>query len=299
MKCRVIAVGVSLSCVAGYAMAAADYSTMQKKLGIPSSIGRVVDASGQEPEFILIQDIHRHPEVQANIAALLLHAYHRWGLTTAYLEGAYAGQAVSRNSSEVPLRTQLSEGTLSGAEMASAMVKAGDFQLEGLDNVDAYKENVAAYQEAQEQLSQALQEIKTVRLLQQTWDLTQQRFTDEQLDRLELLARLKLKPSEYAGYLKDRETQPIPPVLAKTLEAADRFYQLADERSAIFPKACPYQIPGPKALIIGGFHTAALAEQLREAGKSFVVLAPCVTRSGYEHLYAERMSETISALNLH
>jgi len=300
MNARKTVVGWGLLWMTAGMLQAGDFPTLQKTLDIPLSIASVVDANTTTlPEYILIQDLHRHPEAQANIAALILHASRHWGLTTAYIEGAYAGQPIQRHLSEKSLRSQLEEGILSGAEMAYAMVKPGELRLEGIEDPDVYKENVEAYQAAQDQQSQALQEINTARLLQETLDLSQRQLSSEQLDRLELLARLKLKPAEYARYIEERKSMQRSPALQEALKAAERFYQLANRRSEIFLEQSRLKPNGErKIFVVGGFHTTEMAEHLRTEGKSFVVLSPHVTRSGYEHLYAERMNETISALKL-
>ena len=300
MKNKAFAVGVSILWLASHAVGSGDFAAIQKTLGIPTSVGTVVDAAGEHPQFILIQDIHRHPEAQANIAAMVLHAYHHLKVTTAYLEGAYTGQTMVKISPDEDLRTRLYGGKLSGAEMASAMLKSGELRLEGLEDADVYAENVQAYQAAQEAQRRALAEIKTIRMIQQTLDLSQRRFSDEQLEHLELLARLKLKPAEYDRYLEDRELTPCPSSLAQALVSAEYFYELAERRSDIFvQKADQDRSPNPKIMIVGGFHTAAMATHLRASGKSFVVLAPRVTQSGFDELYARGMQETISALKLH
>jgi hypothetical protein len=281
-----------------------DFERLQKRLGIPSSIAKVVDANidasrGAYPEYVLIEDIHRHPEAQANIAALLLHAHNRWNLSKTYIEGAYIGQTIRPAADNTPFRTQLKEGLISGAEMAAAMAPAGTLELSGLEDPDAYKSNVEAYQAALDAQSQALQEIETLRLLQKTLDFSARMLSDDQLDTLELLARLKLKPSEYAEYLRACTEHPSVPELTKSLEAADRFYQMVEYRSDIFVEhVLKDQQSSPKALVTGGFHTAKMAHLLQAAGKTFVVLTPNVTQSGFDDLYARGMNETISALKL-
>ncbi len=48
------------------AIQGAEYPALQKVLDVPLSIAAVVDANTTGlPEYILIQDIHRHPEAQA------------------------------------------------------------------------------------------------------------------------------------------------------------------------------------------------------------------------------------------
>src|SRR5947207_15890572 len=65
-----------------------------RALGIPSSLAQVTDAVLPQakalPEFILIQDIHRHPEAQLKIAAILLCGRARWGVRDIFMEGLYA-----------------------------------------------------------------------------------------------------------------------------------------------------------------------------------------------------------------
>ena len=92
---------------------------------------------------------------------------------------------------------------------------------------------------------------------------------------------------------------PESPALAITLAKAQEFYQLADLRSQAFLTAAEASAPeGPKVLVVGGFHTAAMAARLAQEGKSYVVISPLITQSGFEDLYEHRMQESISALKL-
>jgi hypothetical protein len=52
----------------------------------------------------------------------------------------------------------------------------------------------------------------------------------------------------------------------------------------------------PRILVVGGFHTALMAEHLRQAGYSFVVLCPFVEEGDHDPLYEKRMRETANVL---
>src|SRR5207302_10248922 len=69
---------------------ATDLHRIQERLRVPAQIARVTDAylpvpsredSGRSPrpsalpDFILIQDVHRHPQVQSRIANLIIQGY--------------------------------------------------------------------------------------------------------------------------------------------------------------------------------------------------------------------------------
>ena len=56
--------------------------------------------------------------------------------------------------------------------------------------------------------------------------------------------------------------------------------------------------PGPRILVVGGFHTPSMTRYLRERNRTYVVLTPPITQVGYEPLYEEHMMASISALNL-
>src|SRR5437879_471149 len=64
----------------------------QHSLQIPASIATVTDAEihGRKlPEFVLIQDVHRHPEAQHHIADLIVQAHTAWKVGSVFIEGAF------------------------------------------------------------------------------------------------------------------------------------------------------------------------------------------------------------------
>src|ERR1035437_10379716 len=140
---RFLAIGVSFLCLSGqvlaarpegearHAAAAGSFEALQKKLGIPLSEGTVVDAYGRRPEVILIQDVHRHPEAQQHIRAMILYALKNWGAKQVFLEGAWSGGATQ------------------------------DFRYLGLEDPEVYRANVAAYESVANVREEALRQIDT------------------------------------------------------------------------------------------------------------------------------------------
>jgi hypothetical protein len=263
---RTIAVGVSILWTAGQVLAAGSFEATQKRLGIPASEGTVVDASGREPEIILIQDVHRHPEAQQHIRAMIVRAMTHLGAKEILLEGAWAkGQTA-------------------------------DYPFLGLEDEDIYRANVAAYEAVDKDRAEALQEIDTAQLVENAFDSGD----SPEWPQIKRLIGLHLKPGEYAEYIKHPYRPAIDSALARAVKAAEHFYEIANQRSDIFlAKARELHREGPQVMVVGGFHTAAMAETLRREGISFVVLAPQITQGGFEELYSQGMHQTISALKLH
>jgi len=263
---RILAVGVSILSLAAPVLAAGSFEALQKKLGIPLSEGTVVDASGRQPEMILIQDVHRHPEAQQHIRAMILSAMRRMGAKEIFLEGAWAdGQTA-------------------------------DYAFSGLEDQDAYRANVAAYEAVEKDRAAALQEIDTAQLFENAFDAD----SSPSWPLIKRLVLLRLKPAEYAEYAKHPFRAATASALTRAVESAERFYGVANRRSDIFlAKAKTLHQSGPQVLVVGGFHTAGMAQQLRKEGISYVVLAPKITQGGFEDLYSQGMHQTISALKLH
>lgn len=282
------------------------YSEVLPSIPIPQSIARVVDAHwdpSTSPDYILIQDIHRHPEAQANIAAVLLFAHAHWGVRNVLVEGAYAGQSIPidrwTGNSPPALRSALQEGLLGGPEMAAAMAPDRDLTLTGLEDVELYRQNLQAFDGVRQEATEAVNDLKTLDVMQRSIDMTQTRFSEEELQMMDLLVHLKMKPAEWSAFQKASFTMPESAALAGALAKAQTFYHLADLRSQAFLKSAEATATtGPKVLVVGGFHTAAMAAHLARQGKSYVVIAPQITQSGFEDLYERRMQESISALKL-
>jgi hypothetical protein len=212
-----------------------------------------------------------------------------------YLEGVFAGQSLSDGATAA---ADAAQGA-SGAAMAARRARANSVPLLGVENPELYRRQVAAYQRARRFGAQALRELRTLRFVSRSLDLGGSRLSPDQLARLELLVRLKMKPPEYAAYRLRREPIASHSALAEAVAAAETFYELADARSRQFVEQMIDEgRRGTKVLVTGGFHTALIAAELRARRRSFAVLAPRVTRSGHEALYARRMDETISALHL-
>lgn len=72
-------------------------SFVQNEMDIPTHWARVTDAFWPkdhmlillQPDYILIQDVHRNPDVQTQITALIMHGYRRWGVRKVFMEGAF------------------------------------------------------------------------------------------------------------------------------------------------------------------------------------------------------------------
>jgi hypothetical protein len=282
-----------------------DLDDIQKALGVPASIAKVTDGvlpyGGGVPDVILVQDIHRHPEVQGHIAALLLYGSHHWGLKDVYLEGAQASAPVSLPADHTSLSfyDALQEGHLSGAEMAVALEPDSPVRLHGLEDPALYRENVAAYEAVERLRAPALQEIETARFFQNSLDFMSSSQSTDHWVRLQRMLQLRLKPADHAAYINDPYQGQEGSVLKQAVTAAERFYALADQRSETFlNNLSSAAMGGPQLVVVGGYHTSRMAQELRREGRSFAVLSPNVTQSGFEDLYARGMQQTISALKL-
>ncbi len=283
-----------------------DLNELQTALGVPLSIAKVSDgdlAPGRPfPNIILVKDIHRHPEVQGDIAAILLYGSHHWDLKDVYLEGADAQATVSKlmqNDSQ-SLRGALQKGTLSGAEMAVALEPFSPLELHGLEEAPLYRENVEAYEREERLRGPALRELDTNRLFEKSLDMDTGAPGSKSWVLLQRLLELRLKPAERAAYLRDPYKGPKNSALYEAVQAANDFYERADQRSQVFLRNLTSSpTGGPQLLIVGGYHTEWMAHELRRQGKSFAVLSPHVTQSGFDELYARSMQQTISALKLH
>jgi len=293
------------------------FSQVQTSLGIPPTLGRVTDASlpsaDSAPEFVLVQDVHHHPEVQSHISSLILLGYRRWHVNKVFLEGAFSRvdmsifHRVPRTTRALLLSRLVTEGNLSGAELAAVLLTEEEwsnppvspFQLIGMEDPKLYEQNLAAYRDVQTLQQQGLEELTSMRRLQNSLQLQGVPVLAEQLDRTEALLRLKMTPSEYVVYLQNKVAVPSSPRLDPAIAAAERFYRLAQARSQIFLKEAKKKVPassGPRILVVGGFHTALMGEELRKEGRSYVVIAPAVSESGFDSLYEKKIAESVSAI---
>ncbi len=278
-------------------------SALQQAMGIPLSIAQIVDSyqpdPGTLPEIILIQDIHRHPEAQNHIAAVLLYGSRHWGLRNVYLEGAEANHEVIKPSfsSRTEMREALYAGQIGGPEMAAALLEPSELSLQGMEESTLYKEHVQIYEEVEGLRSAALRELSMSRLFQTGLDVSPSRL--DPYEQTQRLLRLRMKPMDYAVYLQQPSVDRQESVLSQAMRAAELFYVLADERSRVFTDVLlASSSKEPRAAVVGGFHTEWMTQELKRQGRSFVVLSPQVTTTGYEGLYAKGMQQTISALKV-
>ena len=90
---------------------------IQNTLGIRPDLAHVTDAQWPSeqtlPDFILIQDVHRHPQVQSQIASLIVHGYSAWGVKKqVFLEGAFTSLDLFDLSSRAQQSAFAAHGTL-------------------------------------------------------------------------------------------------------------------------------------------------------------------------------------------
>lgn len=292
---------------------------IQNFLNVSSSLALVTDACvyppRSVPSIILIQDVHKHPEVQSHIASLIVSGYERWGASKVFLEGAVSrvDMTVFHRLPDITRTAMLGRlvlsGDLSGPETAAVMIMEKEwrnppvspFELVGMEQGKLYRENLQAFKNVVTQRDAALYELNRIRHLQESLPIPPSTRMTQQLDRTEALIRLKLSPAEFSEYQEQRSATPSSPVLDPVLRSAERFYQLADVRSRVFIDEISRKYPasvGPKIVVVGGYHTAMMTAQLRRMSKSFVVLTPRLTQRGNDPLYERRMIESLSALRV-
>ena len=294
-------------------------SQTQTALGLSRNVGQISDAEGDFsrslPRFILIQDVHNHPEAQEHIASVIMHGYKFWGVKKVFLEGAFSSVDLSVFH-RVPdlmrlalMKRLVQSGDLSGPELAAVILSEAEwrnppvnpFQLIGLESPRLYEQNLEVYQQVQIHRDEALRALEEIRRLQIGLQLLPSNPLPQQLVRTEDLIRLKMTPDEYAAYRSARFAIPSAPELDLARRLAERFYSLVQERSHAFIVQAEAKVPagaGPRILVVGGFHTARMARELKAQGYSYVVITPRITRTGYESLYERRMLESISALQV-
>ncbi len=259
----------------------------QKALGLSPSVGVVSDVwgiqAGQAPQFLILEDVHEHGEAQAAIASAILYGRKQWKASTIFVEGASG--AVER-----PAKPR------TGAEWAVVRDPEKRLQLFGLESPSVYRQNLTAYQQVKKLRGAALEELHTTQLLRRAVGETDPAL-EARWALWERLLALKLRPSDYTQLLNTPFEKPNAPHLAEALGWAQRFYVLADARSSIFlEKARNVETEGPRVLVVGGFHTTEMVKRLREAGESYLVISPTITRPANDARYARRMDESVSAL---
>jgi len=294
-----------------------DLQSVQRTLKVPAAMACVTDAywpdTRHPPDYFLIQDVHRYPLVQTLIAALIEYGHQQWGIKKVFMEGAFTGvdlsvfHRVPKDTQDLMLERLVNDGSLSGPELAAIHIMEDEwrnppvspFQLFGLEDPELYRQNVLAYRTVVTFRDRALEALVPIRRLNETMHFPQPNDLMEQLDRTEALLRLKLTPSEYNAYLRGLALVPSTSAIDPAVRAAEAFYRLAQERSRAFLDTAAKKVPAstaPRILVVGGFHTALMAANLRRAGRTFVILTPAVvTARLHDSSYEENRTETANA----
>ena len=291
----------------------------QGELSVPPDLATISSAflpdSSSAPEFILIQDVHHHAEVQGKIANLILYGYDHWGARRVFMEGAFSKvdltvfHRLPENERQPLLKRLILEGNLSGPELAAVMVLEREWrdppswplQLLGMEDARLYTENLIFFRDLCHQREGALRELDSLRRLNDGMNLPQPNILGNELALAQSLLELKLTPQEYDLYRSARSALPNSPQLAPALKLAETFYDLVNQRSTAFIKESLRKLPagnGPRVLVVGGFHTTLMTQRLREEGISFVVLSPTITQSEDHKAYEKRLMDSIDTLDI-
>lgn len=268
------------------------------------------------PQFILIQNLHVNRSVQFTLSKILASLKEQ-GLLPATLavEGATGlmDTAAMQAFPDQSVRRRTSDYLVQQGEMPGAMhfvVSEGEGNLFGVETADVYEANLESYRVSFEnrlRLLSALDRIQTGYLKLKNSKAT--RDAAIQLERdvttVRQLLQFQVIPNELGQVLRAnagaverlRALLPVDvaAVLIPTLSASTHFYAFArmrDEdllKNSLSLRTQEHQTT--TVLITGGFHTAGIAQGLRKAGLSYVVITPAVARhtSQDEKLYTERL----------
>ena len=292
-------------------------ASMACAVDIPKTLGTVSDAylpnPNAIPDYVLIQDVHHHAEVQGKIANLILYGYDHWGARRIFTEGAFSKvdltvfhrlpDATRRDL----LQRLINEGNLSGPELATVIVSEREWrnpsvwpmQLVGMENVSLYLENLRLFRDLQRLRGPALQEVDSLSRLNKAMNLPEPNILGSELGRARDLLELRLTPRDYALYLSARNALPESAQLRPALRVAEAFYAMVNSRSSAFLKESQRKLPagnGPRILVVGGFHTSYMAEQLKQRGISYIVLSPAITQRGDQKAYEHDLLNSIDTL---
>jgi hypothetical protein len=271
--------------------------------GIPESMATVETVYTPGPQakhvqYVLIQDIHSHPETQGKIAAVILYAHNHWGTRQVLVEGAFTEVGPPPYPIFKAERGQLSalellqRGQLSGGELGAALVSNTHdqvpFKVIGVDDPQLYRRQLDVYNSLLEVQDEALVHLKKCQLF----------LSSEKNALLSRLLELHFSPQEYQRYLQDPLTVLPDPFLLHAVRLAEMYYRLSDERSHRFLQRAPaIASKGPCIIIVGGFHMPVLIRALRNQKKTFVVLKLHTTQPGTKVLYEERLTASYSDLH--
>ena len=129
---------------------------------VPFNLGKVTNSADFSTSKVIvqIQDLHGDPQTQKNTASILSYLDKKYGISNIYVEGAPKGSLstkwladISDNSTKKAfIETMMSGGELSGAEYFSVIENKTDI-LNGVENFDAYSENLVRLGEMKKNLS--------------------------------------------------------------------------------------------------------------------------------------------------
>ena len=271
---------------------------LQQQLGIPALTADVGDRYWPDathlPKFVLIEDMHSHPEAQGKIAAILLYAHHRWHSRAVFIEGAFAEVGpppfpmFSPERGERSANELLQYGRLTGAELAAALTSVdthpakNQLRVFGMDEKTLYAKQLQAYDLVNEMRPKALRHLRQYGggRPEQEISLTRQ------------LLQLRLSPTDYDRYTHLHRIW-HDPTLFRAIAAAQSYYELTYARSDMFLKrATAVKLSAPCLMVMGGFHAPAVAKALKRRGLSYVVLVPRITQQAPALAYYNSMRES-------
>jgi len=308
--------GVLSFLLAGFSFLSVGYAG--PLLDVPADLASISDSyfidTTELPDFILIQDVHRHAEVQGKISGLILYGYDHWGARRIFMEGAFSKvdltvfHRLPDTTRKNLLHRLVMEGNLSGPELAAVLVMEREWrdppvwplQVLGMEDAHLYAQNLHAFRDLSRLRPNAIRELESLQRLNREMNLPEPNILSNELDRAKALLEARLTPEDYALYLDAKQALPDSPVLKPALISAEKFYNLVNQRSMSFLEESGRKLPagnGPRVLVVGGFHTAYMANQLRQKGISFIVLAPTITQAGDQKAYEKQLLDSVDTLD--
>lgn len=207
---------------------------------IPAELGFLQESfdgpSGKTIYFI--QDAHSSLEAQNHIAAIIRRLTEKHAVQTVFEEG-YEGPVPTERFfgfiRNAPLRLKVSSFFLDklrigGAEFAH-INRTREFKLIGADDLQTYRKNIAAYRKASKTAARADEELSQI--LQELRSLAARRFSQALRDWLEARSRLERRQLDLADFLgrswklleehglKNKESENFP-FLASLLRPSDK-----------------------------------------------------------------------------
>jgi len=299
----------------------------------PPRHGTVIDyypgKSGSPKQIVvMIQDLHANVGVQKNIASMLYRLLdnNKIPRLLVCVEGASGEGDVSllrslpRGVRKLFNEMLLRKAYLTGAELAATEAAAEVYQqqavwghrmkaffgkaegqgpvtlspilLWGVDDPDLYRKNWRAAKIVDKQRYAAMQHFRqTKEMLLPGANPALQKH----LNLVTKLLLLRLQPQEYYDYLKSRSLTPKgPPIYQSTIDAAEIYYEAAEERSVAMAENIIKRMgntPGYIGFITGGFHSVEVAAQFKKHGVAYMTVMPDVKVLDQDQAYKARLRE--------